>query len=289
MNYIISYEKFKLNESLKYSSGINQQNVPETIQHIKDNLLPLLRLKEENVAFIGSAGKKINQEQSYNINLGIEIKILLENNDIDDNDVFEFIKNQVKRLKYDIDVFKEKNRIVISWPISGLNEKHIELHLQLSNNLDWLKFIRYSPDLNKNESKYTGKHREFLLETISNNLEKKIINYFKEDVVKDYEKYELKYDEGLTKVTKSFEGKNGYLKEPRYIEESRRLITNDKNEFVKILFGENYKSEDLMTFEKVLDAFNSKEFPHKKKREKIKKIFKNKLSSFQLTIPEGLM
>ena len=89
-------------------------------------------------------------------------------------------------------------------------------------------------------------------------------------------------------VNKSFEGKNGVLKSARLIENSKRIFTDDPNEFAKIVFGEKFTSANLMTFEQCLDVINSQDFKFSKRRKEVISKIKQELINLQLEIPENL-
>lgn len=289
MQLIQKYWDF-INESSKHSFGIKQKQVEKTISHIKEHLISLLRLDEESIAFVGSAGKRDQKEISYNINLGLHKKTLLEKNNVDKTEIFEFIEKQINRLGYDCKINEDKKEVSVDWPIEGdVDKGTIELKLKLSDNLKWYNFARYSP-IEGEESKYYSKYRHALFEAIAETIKTDIVEYFDvKDSVKEFEQYILDIDEGLHLVSKSFLGKHGVLKKAEIIDETKRMVTDDPVEFTKILFGKDVKPEDVMTLEKCMKIIKNDDYIHKKKRKRIFEKFKRKLVGMRLVIPEGLM
>lgn len=288
MYYLLSYEEF-LNESLKYSQGIKQYQVEGTVKHIKEQLLSLFRLDEESIAFVGSAGKRGEKVLSYNINLGLNHKKLLENNKLNNEELYEFVEKQFKRVGVDCEIDENKRQVIVDWPVEGDDKKgKVELRLKLTENLKWLQFARHSPKEGE-ESKYHSKYREALFEAIANTIKMDIVEYFDtKDSVKEYETYTLDVEDGLHIVNKSFVGKHGILKKAEVLEESKRLATDDPNKFTHILFGNQYKPEDIMTLESCMKIVNDSSYVHKKKRKRIFEKFKQNLVRLRLEIPEKI-
>jgi hypothetical protein len=284
-----SYIEF-LNESLSISNGIKQKDVPKTQKILIENILNLLRLTENDVAFIGSAGKKkLAEDLSNNINVAVDLNNVLKENNLELEDLEKFIQLQFKRIN--IKVVKENNKFIFKFPINGNFKKqnNVDIHLELVENLEWIKFSRYSPNLRKNESEYTSKYREAVFHALVESLDRKIISYFDtNEKVKEYQKYYYSHSEGVGVVSKTFEGKNGVLKKSIILESSKRIVTSNPQEFVEMVFGKNIKIEDVSTFEKCLNIINSKNFEFKKKIETIKENIKSKLIEFNLEIPENL-
>lgn len=279
-----------VNESLVYSEGIKQKDVPKTQKFLKENLLQLLRITENDISFIGSAGKKKNlDEYSHNINVAIDLNKLLKENNLDIEDLETFIPLQFKRIN--VKPVKENNKFIFKYPINGnfKRKDSVEVHLELVENLEWISFSRYSPNLRKNESKYTSKYREALFNAIVKTVNKKIVSYFDmNEKVKEYETYYYSTSEGLGIAIKSFEGKNGVLKKSILLENSKRIITSDPKEFTKILFGEKYEPKDIMTFEQCINIIKSKDYIFSKKSKAIIEKLKSELVGFRLEIPENI-
>jgi len=282
-NYLLNIDDF-LNEALRYSKGLTQDKVSIVKKDIEEYLIDLLRIDKDSYTFIGSSGKLKKSEISYNVNLAISEQKLMDKNNLEENEIFDFIKSQLKRLNIKSD--DSDGKIVFNW---NLKKDFIEVRLQIVENLEWIKFSRHSPNLMLKESKYPGKYREAVFSAISKVAKKKIVSYFDtNENVKEYSTYRFYVDDGLCIVNKSFEGKNGKLKKAKLLESSKRVLTDDPKEFVKIIFGDKYKPEDVSTFEQCLKIIESKEFNFYKRRDEIKNRIKQELINLNLSVPEIL-
>ena len=289
-SYIPTYEQFTnlVKESLTFTEGIKQRNVPKTIDNIKENLLGLLRLKENDISFVGSAGKKKDPlDISYNINLGVCRKKLIKNNNISEEHALNFVVEQLNRLKYESEIDKDKNTINVNWPIHGRKQMgYVELKIKVTDNLDWFKFARTIGEYNEN-NKYTSKHRELFFEAIAEEMSKKVREYVdNKGNVKTYDAYMFEAEDGLHIHTKTFLGRNGKLQKSNILEGSKRLVSDKPKKVIEKLLGKNVNPEDVMNFEQIWDCFLAEDFPYKKKRNKIIQKYIKKLSSRNLEIPE---
>lgn len=292
VNYIISYDEY-LNENLNYTIGIKQLSVPKTIQNIKDNLLPILRLDDNNISFIGSAGFNPNRySTSHNINLAIDVNMLLKNNDsLKDEYALSFLQEQIKRFGYNTKLIKDKKKIITNWPINGNKQNgYVELILKLTDNMSWIKWVRENLPYNKDSNKYPSKYRECLFESISIHIKHDILEYFdNKHNVKYFNKYVFESEDGLNIQTYTFSGRNGILKHPIELWDTKKIVTSKPKEFCNILFGKNINPQELKTFEKVYEYFISDNFLYKKKRKRIIETFKKLLSSKNLEHPMEIM
>jgi hypothetical protein len=288
-NYVYNYNEY-LFEALEYVDGIRQVHVPATQQNILESLKQILRVSEDDICFVGSSGKIYEKNAiSNNINIGLNKSKILKNNNITQEELYEFLENQFKRINTSIEINKEKGWLKFPWPIQKAREKKsVDVLCKLTDNIDWLKFSRHCP-LEKTESKYNSKYREALISSIVESAKKDITQYYNNnEVIKTFEEYDYDSEDGLFSVEKTFEGKNGLLKKPIEFAGSRKLITADKNEFTKKIFGENIQPEDLMTFESIFEYVKSRDFPHKKRRKLIFEKLKKKLVGLKLQIPEEI-
>jgi len=290
LKYIKNYSTFLITESIQNTNGIKNYLVPKTQKHINKNLSQLLRLNKNSIAFIGGAGKGISEDIINDINVCIDKKELLEQNNLTEDEVYDFIQTQLKRLGIKSEIKKDEDRIIAAWPIQGIIKQGIvETSIQLTEHINWVKFSRYSPNLNENESKFKGKYREALIKSIVESMKQEITAYFDDkDTVKEFKEYFYDVHKGLFSITKTFEGKHGILSKAQPIENSKKIVTNDPNEFVKIVFNEKAKPENYLTFEQCWNEFQ-KNKTFNKKRNKIIERFKRILINMKLSLPEGLL
>ena len=191
----------------------------------------------------------------------------------------------MKRLGYSAS--EDNGKITVSWKHK---KESIDLILQLTENIEWVKFSRYSPSQMLKESNYSGKYREAVFAGLARVLEKRIVSYLDtNESVKEYETFRFDSDTGLCIYRKSFEGKNGKLKSPILLESSKRIFIDEPDDFVKTVFGDKYSAKDVKTFESCMEIINSKDFKFKKRKKEVVAKIKQELVGRQLTIPENLM
>jgi len=289
-DYFQSYNTYFVNEVKKYSAGIRETHVAKTHAHILETLKSLFRINENTIAFLGSAGKKKDKTAyNHNLNVAVDVTVLSKKNKLEEDEVIPFIKAELKR--EGIKCEEKDNDLILEWPIIGSRKKEtVNLQFQLTENLEWVKFARYSPDLKLKESEYVGKYREAVLHATAKVAKKEVKSYFNtNEMVKEYEVYYFDAKEGLGIVTKSFEAKNGVLKKALILEDSKQIYSDKPDDVVKILFGESFTAEDISTFEKCLETIDSKKFAYPKKRKYLKKKITQEIVGFNLTVPEGIM
>ena len=122
--------------------------------------------------------------------------------------------------------------------------------------IDFAKFFYHSPNFKKNESKFKGSVRAKMLSIIVSNIpvEDAKEEYFEDGTtVKKRWKYTFN-TEGVFKQLLDYTGKRGPLKNPKKIKEFEKLISNDPENCVKFIFGENGKVEDCNSAESLWKA-----------------------------------
>ena len=146
-----------------------------------ENWFDIVGLKKEYWTFIGSIGKK-----EFSGDVDIAILQSSPDGDLEDwKDTFEQLG-----LKYRI--FKGFNQISFGYPFEG---QMVQVDLMLTTDLEWSKFIYYSPNLSTLESKYGGIYRKNLLVSLIK------VESFKKSVG-GYERYILTNDQGMFFVRK---------------------------------------------------------------------------------------
>jgi len=288
VKYIKNYYDFILTESMNNSDGISNSLILKTQNHIQKNLIQLLRVNKKHINFIGGAGKGLNNDIIKNINVCVNKAEIIKENNLSEDEIFEFVEKQIKRINSDVEIKKDENRVVTSWPIEGSSKNGtIETSIEFSD-INWVGFSRFSPDLNEEKNKFSGKYRHALLKAIVESLKQEVISYFDDkDTVKEFREYNYDVHNGLYYITKSFEAKNGILNKSRIIENSKKIVTSKPEEFIKIIFGNKAETNKFMTFEECWEEFINNDFL-KKKRKKIFEKFKKNLINLNLQVPENL-
>ncbi len=196
---------------------------------------------------LGSVGKK-NDDQ-FNGDIDIAIKI--------DN------KEELNKLIDKVFPGLEKNPnttstiVSISYPYDKEGKSgNAQVDFMIAKNIDYAKFYYHSPDFKKNESKFKGSVRAKMLSIIVSNIpvEDAKEEYFEDGTtVKKRWKYTFN-TEGVFKQLLDYTGKKGPLKNPKKIKEFEKLISNDPENCVKFIFGENGKVEDCNSAESLWKA-----------------------------------
>lgn len=259
-------------------SRINQENVKKTLNSVYSKLLPLLGLNISDTALLGSTGKKLPGGSSGDMDLAISKHKLIDEHNLDEKQLIPFIVSKVKKLGIDFKSMPGLGIVSIAWPIANVDGKQkgerVQLDLMLSDNVNMTKWGMYSP--HEKEQSYKGAVRNIIMYWIANVVDYKSL---KREADKDteFEKNILDAQRGLFRLKQSYYDKNGKLSSKKKTI-FRKLISDDPDAIVKILFGNNYKSSDILTVSGAWDALMSPDFPYKDYR---KTIVKNIVADLQ--------
>jgi len=208
-------------KAIKTSQPLLLSEVEEFKRTVSMNLLQAVPIHD--FCFIGSVGKKI------------------ESNDVDIAVVGSYrgTLDILNELGFEIKESIGFNIISFGYPF---NDKIIQVDFMFTENLEWSKFMYYSPNLMVGESKYKGLYRNMLLSDIAIVENREQLSYC------DFEQYSIVMGKGLfktIKTTRSVKGFGKELKNPRIL--SQVLITDDPIEMLKIL----RLSDSCQTFEQL--------------------------------------
>lgn len=268
---------------------INQENVSDTLRSLYGKLLPKLKLKPSNISSLGSTGKKAPGGTSGDIDIGVEIKSLMRASKKKTlPDLYAYVFQVAKSLTA---TTVKDNRgfgtISFSFPIVNKDGKQagklIQVDLFLVDSLDYAGWVYYGPHYT--ESQLGGVYRNILIGHLAKYSSMKVLKSQAGEVtVRERLLFDL--TRGLMKVVQSREGKTGIVKNFKTID--RELVSQNPQEIVNILFGAKYSPSDLLTFESVLKAIMSKNFPLPEARKNIIKDTENTLLELGYPIPEVL-
>ena len=227
---------------------------------------------------LGSLGKKLDYEESGDIDIAINYDFTKENCD----KIIEFIKTNFNDYGepeiYISSGFKiisfgyyyKNYDIINNFGDDNINKQQLiqiaQVDLMFSNNLEYTQFMYHSPNYRNLESEFKGLYRTNLLTYIAG---RKPTN--KEDIyddkgnLTDYWKYTLTYDKGLVLTHKSYKGKRGLLKNPHTVKEDTVFITDDIHEIVKLILGEEGTVADTNSFESLIKYIFSDKYVYKDK------------------------
>lgn len=292
---------FEGGAAIKSSRRIREDEFQQTMDSIKTTLFPLLGINPNtegtNYLVIGSIGKKENPEDtSGDLDIGYNGSWFAQKENIGYKEcskrIFSILDEQLEGAlgyKPELRLMQGLNIVSIGWPIHGDQTKGIvQLDLIPLSDMRWAKFIYYSPDYKKGESKYKSAHRNWLLAAILS-ARAEIIDTDDQGQTMDYETPVLILSDGLYWHTKSYRGKiKARLKHAAKIPGSERFVTNDPQEFVNFALGGGYTPENIKSFEDLFEIITSPNFELKDRLPHIKEKFLEYLSRVGLPIPSEI-
>ena len=293
MRKVKLFEQF-INESgnaISDSRPFEQEEIQGTIEWVEANVFPSLGINGlgDDAAILGSAGKKVSGVTSGDIDMALSAdKIAGELGSSLDDVIFKF-NDALEGLGLDTAMNVGLKQISIGAPIGGSYKNGVgQVDFMLSRDLKWSEFMYHSPDFTKDESKYKGAYRNILLMSIIGKSFYEITKETEDGETAEYEAYVIRLNKGIFKVRKSFEGKRGLLKNAKLLKEFDKEITNAPDDITDILFDNNVKAKDIMTYEKLKALLESASFKFTDKVSDILKEFKKKLVENKLPLPEDL-
>ena len=286
---------FEGGAAIKSSRPIKESEVEKTIQHMREVLFPLIGDGEldKDYLLIGSIGKKKSpSDTSGDIDLGLSQEFLAQKFGISADQSLQFLYDKLSTelpaiLGYepDMKLMKGINVLSIAWPIEGNTENGtVQLDLIPISDMDWAKFIFYSPDYRKNESKYKSAHRNWLFQAILSALKNVTKRDENEDIV-DFDTYALRLNDGIYKNKKTFQGATKRLKRPDTVKGQSVFVTRDPQELLDLMFGGGVKPDNVKSFEDVWNIVTSPNFKYSDKVEEIRKDLIRYLNNAGYVIP----
>ena len=286
---------FEGGAAIKSSRSIKESEVEKTIQHMREVLFPLIGDGEfdKDYLLIGSIGKKKSpSDTSGDIDLGIAQEFLAQKFGISADQSLQFLYDKLSSelpaiLGYepDMKLMKGINVLSIAWPIEGDTENGtVQLDLIPISNMDWAKFIFYSPDYRKNESKYKSAHRNWLFQAILSALKNVTKRDENGDIV-DFDTYALRLNDGIYKNKKTFQGATKRLKRPDTVKGQSVFVTRDPQELLDLMFGGGVKADNVKTFEDVWNIVTSPNFKYSDRVEEIRQDLIRYLNNAGYVIP----
>lgn len=286
---------FEGGAAIKSSRPIKESEVEKTIQHMREVLFPLIGDGEfdKDYLLIGSIGKKKSpSDTSGDIDLGIAQEFLAQKFGISADQSLQFLYDKLSSelpaiLGYepDMKLMKGVNVLSIAWPIEGDTENGtVQLDLIPISNMDWAKFIFYSPDYRKNESKYKSAHRNWLFQAILSALKNVTKRDENGDII-DFDTYALRLNDGIYKNKKTFQGVTKRLKRPDTVKGQSVFVTRDPQELLDLMFGGGVKADNVKTFEDVWNIVTSPNFKYSDRVEEIRQDLIRYLNNAGYVIP----
>lgn len=279
------------------ASRISQQNVEMTVSDIYHTIINKLfpSLPTSVVFPLGSTGKKLPSSYSGDLDLGFDVTKLKQHKSFANKStkdiihmVVDFITNKYNNFGSEIwinDIIP--NIIHFGFPINNIaklsdqNDKIVQVDIIFTETPEMTKFYMSSPY--EWESQFKGAHRNCMLNAIAKAEHYKVLKHDQNtnlDTIWEIEEVEM---EGLVVTTKTIiDPQSGkYLKykdtdedlSPAYAKIlDQKIISKDPEEITKILFGNQFNTTQINTFEQVFDIVeNNEEFKYKDQKDQILK------------------
>jgi hypothetical protein len=293
MKYVKLFEQFLIESgnSVENATPFRQDQVGPTVDWVVSNIFPAIGLTGigDDAAVLGSAGKKLPDATSGDIDLGVSADKIAGQLDTSLENALFALNDKLKSMGFSTKLAVGFNQVSIGVPIAGDPKNGVgQLDFMLSTDLEWSKFIYHSPDFRAAESKYKGAYRNLLLMAAIGKSFMEIKATTDEGKVKEYQAYVVRLNQGIVQVRKSFEGKRGLLKTAQLLKDYDKLITKEPQGVVDLLFNGGHKPNDIDTYEKLYSLLNSGDFKYPGALGEILIDFKEKLNDSGLPFPEGL-
>jgi hypothetical protein len=287
-------------QAIKTSRRIRESEAEMTLKSIEEKLMPLLGnpKKDKDYILIGSLGKKKNPEDSSgDIDLGISSSYVTDffgvSPDYFLETVYENLRDELPEVlgedTIEIKLMKGINVISVGWPIEGdFSNGTVQLDIIPISNMEWAKFIFYSPDYKVDESKYKSAHRNWLFQAILSSALKIPQTYDENGDILDYDTYVIRLSDGVYKNSKTYKGATKRLKNPQTIPGKSIFITRDPKKLIDMMFGPDVREDQVKTFEDAWKLVTSPNFIYADKVENIKDNLLKYLTNGGFEIPTEL-
>jgi hypothetical protein len=293
MKYVKLFEQF-INESgnsIDNAVPFKQDQVEPTISWVEKNVFPQIGLVglSDDAAVLGSAGKKLADQTSGDIDLAVSADKIAGHLGVSLEKVLFALNDKLKEMGLSTKIATGFNQVSFGAPIGGDPKNGVgQVDLMLSTDLDWSRFIYHSPDFRTAESKYKGAYRNLLLMAAVGKSFFEATKKTDKGETAEYKAYVVRLNQGIVEVRKSFEGKKGLRKTAELLKEYDKLITKEPQGVVDLLFNGGHKPSDIDTYEKLYSLLTSGDFKYPGSLGDIMSDFKNKLEDSGLPMPEGI-
>jgi len=279
--------------ALNTTQRIANKDIPNTLEYITTKILPTIGLEgfDIDAAVVGSAGKKDPDVTSGDIDIAVSIDKIAGHAGIDVKGVLKYINDTLAAKGYETNIQYGFNQVNVAVPIDGDTKKgYCQVDLMVTDNLDWSKFIYFSPDYRKAESRYSGAFRGMLINAVASEGLKKAVKHDEESgEMEEYEQMVNRATHGLFKVRKTLRGKKGLIKTPKLMKDYEQKISNIPKDVIKILFGDGVTEKDVESFEGIWKVIHSKNFPYQGKLETIANKFLWYMKNMEIPVPTEIV
>jgi hypothetical protein len=293
MKYVKLFEQF-VNESgnaVDNVRPIKQDEVIDTAKWVEKEIFPQIGLTalEDDAAVIGSAGKKLPDQTSGDIDIAVSADKIAGFLGVPVQNTLFALNDKLKSLGYQTKMMPGFNQVSIAAPVGGYASRgYAQVDFMISTDLNWSRFIYHSPDFRTAESRYKGAYRNLLLMAAIGKSFFEVTKKTDAGETAEFQAYVVRLNQGIVQVRKSFEGKKGLLKTAALLKDYDKFVTNTPEAVVELLFKGKHTPKDIDTYEKLKSLIDSTDFKYPGARSDIYQDFEQKLEDAKLPMPENL-
>jgi len=252
--------------------GIYQENSIATVNDIFKNYGPLLKITKEDMAILGSTGKKAPNAISGDIDIAVSAPALLKNNSLNSfNEIMDYIVEAAKKLGHAYRDLRNLGIISVGYPIVNVDGRQpnmiVQLDFMVVESVKFASWSYFSPS--HLQSQLKGLYRNELNHAVAKYAGFNVTMVHDDLKPIEWDRMWFDLKSGLHKGSQTLlSPKTGkVVKSPTV--KSKEHVSDDADTIVKVLYGDKYEANDILTFEQGFKAVMSPSFPHKKHRKEI--------------------
>jgi hypothetical protein len=252
--------------------GIYQENSIATVNDVFKNYGPLLKISKEDMAILGSTGKKAPNAISGDIDIAVSAPALLKNNSLNSfNEIMDYIIEASKKLGHAYRDLRNLGIISVGYPIVNVDGRQpnmiVQLDFMVVESVKFASWSYFSPS--HLQSQLKGLYRNELNHAVAKYVGFNVTKVHDDLKPIEWDRMWFDLKSGLHKGSQTLlSPKTGkVVKSPTV--KSKEHVSDDADMIVKVLYGDKYEANDILTFEQGFKAIMSQSFPHKKHRKEI--------------------
>lgn len=252
--------------------GIYQENSIATVNDIMKNYAPLLKITKDDMAILGSTGKKAPNAISGDIDIAVSAPALLKNNELNSfNEIIDFIIEAAKKLGHVYRDLRNLGIVSVGYPIVNVDGRQpnmiVQLDFMVVESVKFASWSYFSPS--HLQSQLKGLYRNELNHAVAKYAGFNVTKVHDDLKPIEWDRMWFDLSKGLHRGTQSLlSPKTGkVVKSPTVV--SKEHVSGDPDTIVKVLYGDKYVANDILTFEQAFKAVMSPSFPHRKHRKEI--------------------
>lgn len=252
--------------------GIYQENSIATVNDIMKKYAPYLKISKDDMAILGSTGKKAPNAISGDIDIAVSAPALLKNNNLNSfSDIMDHIIDATKKLGHPYRDLRNLGIISVGYPIVNVDGRQPNMMVQLDfmvvESVKFASWSYFSPS--HLQSQLKGLYRNELNIAVAKYSGFNVSKVHDDMKPIEWDRMWFDLKSGLHKGSQTLlSPKPGkVVKTPTVV--SKEHLSDDPDTIVKMLYGDKYTANDILTFEQAFKAVMSNNFPHKKYRKEI--------------------